>query len=70
MLAAPPTSSVKVVLADTPVYAGGDVVGMVERGDRVEVLRSQQGSSLVRFKNRSGAEHLGWVSTASLADRR
>ena len=70
MLAAPPTSSVKVVLADTPVYAGGDVIGMVERGDRVEVLRSQQGSSLVRFKNRSGAEHLGWVSTASLADRR
>jgi tetratricopeptide (TPR) repeat protein len=68
LLAAPATATTKVVLADTPVIADGAVIGLVERNDRVEVLRSQQGSSLVRFRNRTGAEHLGWVPSTSLAD--
>ena len=69
LLAAPPAASIMVVLADTPVYAGGDVIGLVEKGDRVEALRSQQGSTLVRFRTRTGAEHLGWVTTGRLAVR-
>jgi len=68
LLAAPTTSATKVVVADTPVIADGSVVGLVERDDRVEVLRTQQGSALVRFRNRSGAQHLGWVPVTSLAD--
>ena len=68
LLAAPTTSATKVAVADTPVIADGSVIGLVERNDRVEVLRTQQGSALVRFRNRSGAEHLGWVPVTSLAD--
>ena len=68
LLAAPTTSATKVAVADTPVIADGSVIGLVERNDRVEVLRTQQGSALVRFRNRSGAQHLGWVPVTSLAD--
>ena len=68
LLAAPTTATTKVVVADTPVIADGSVVGLVERNDRVEVLRTQQGSALVRFRNRSGTQHLGWVPVTSLAD--
>jgi tetratricopeptide (TPR) repeat protein len=68
LLAAPTTSATKVAVADTPVIADGAVIGLVERNDRVEVLRTQQGSALVRFRNRSGAQHLGWVPVTSLAD--
>jgi Flp pilus assembly protein TadD len=68
LLAAPATSDTKVVLADTPVYADGGVIGLVERDDRVELLRTQQGSSLVRFRNRTGTQHVGWVPSTSLAD--
>ena len=70
LLAAPPDSPSKVVRADTPVYSEGVVIGLVERGDRVEVLRTQETSSLVRFRNRSGAEHIGWVPSSALADKR
>jgi Flp pilus assembly protein TadD len=68
LLAAPATSATKVVLADTPVYADGGIIGLVERDDRVELLRAQQGSSLVRFRNRTGTQHVGWVPSTSLAD--
>jgi tetratricopeptide (TPR) repeat protein len=68
LLAAPASSATKVVLADTPVIADGSVIGLIERNDRVEVLRTQQGSALVRFRNRSGTQHLGWVPVTSLAD--
>ncbi len=68
LLAAPTTASSKVVVADTPVISDGAVVGLVERNDRVEVLRTQSGSSLVRFRNRTGTDHLGWVPSTSLAD--
>lgn len=68
LLAAPASSATKVVLSDTPVIADGSVIGLIERNDRVEVLRTQQGSALVRFRNRSGTQHLGWVPVTSLAD--
>jgi len=68
LLAAPTSSATKVVVADTPVIADGAVIGLVERGDRVEVLRTQQGSALVRFRNRNGGQHLGWVPVTSLTD--
>jgi len=44
------------------------VIGLVERNDRVEVLRTQSGSTLVRFRNRTGADHIGWVPSTSLSD--
>lgn len=68
LLAAPSSATTRVVVADTPVIADGAVIGLVERNDRVEVLRTQQGSALVRFRNRSGTQHLGWVPVASLAN--
>ena len=69
LLAAPGNGVTKVVLADTPVYADGAAVGLVEKGDVVEVLRTQQTSSLIRFRNRNGAEHTGWLPSASLGER-
>jgi Flp pilus assembly protein TadD len=69
LLAAPANSATKVVLADTPVYSDGAVVGLVSQGDVVQVLRTQQTSSLVRFRNSNGAEHTGWMPSASLAER-
>jgi len=35
----------------------------------VQVLLTQQTSSLVRFRNSNGAEHTGWMPSASLAER-
>jgi Flp pilus assembly protein TadD len=69
LLAAPSGSGTKVVVADTPVYYDSAVVGLVEKGDPVQVLRTQQASSLIRFRNRNGTEHVGWIPSASLADR-
>jgi tetratricopeptide (TPR) repeat protein len=69
LLAAPANSATKVVLADTPVYSDGAVVGLVTKGDLVQVLRTQQTSSLVRFRNNNGAEHTGWLPSASLTER-
>ena len=69
LLAAPGNGATREVLADAPVYSDGAVVGLVEKGDVVEVLRTQQGSSLVRFRNRNGAEHTGWLPSASLGTR-
>jgi tetratricopeptide (TPR) repeat protein len=68
LLAAPANSATKVVLADTPVYADGAVVGLAAKGDLVQVLRTQQTSSLIRFRNSIGAEHTGWLPSASLAE--
>ena len=69
LLAAPANGATKVVLVDTPVHADGAVVGLVAKGDVVQVLRTQQTSSLVRFRNSNGAEHTGWMPSASLAER-
>ncbi len=69
LLAAPGNGMTRLVLADTPVYSDGAVVGLVEKGDVVEVLRTQQSSSLIRFRNRSGASHTGWLPSASLGER-
>jgi tetratricopeptide (TPR) repeat protein len=68
LLAAPASSATRVVVADTPVIADGAVIGLAERGDRVELLRTQQGSALIRFRNRNGGQHLGWVPVTSLTD--
>ncbi len=68
LLASPTTASTKVVVTDTPVVSDGAVIGLVERNDRVEVLRTQSGSTLVRFRNRTGADHMGWVPSTSLSD--
>jgi Flp pilus assembly protein TadD len=69
LLAAPANGATKVVVADTPVYSDGAVVGLVAEGEQVQVLRIQQNSSLVRFRNNNGAEHTGWMPSASLAER-
>jgi len=69
LLAAPANGATKVVLADTPVHSDGGVVGLVAKGDVVQVLRTQQTSSLVRFRNSNGVEHTGWMPSASLAER-
>jgi tetratricopeptide (TPR) repeat protein len=68
LLAAPTAANSKVVVTDTPVISDGAVIGLVERNDRVEVLRTQSGSTLVRFRNRTGADHIGWVPSTSLSD--
>ena len=68
LLASPATASTKVVITDTPVISDGAVIGLVERNDRVEVLRTQSGSTLVRFRNRTGTDHMGWVPSTSLSD--
>jgi Tfp pilus assembly protein PilF len=68
LLASPATASTKVVVTDTPVISDGAVIGLVERNDRVEVLRTQSGSALVRFRNRTGTDHIGWVPSTSLSD--
>ena len=44
------TNVIKVVLVDTSVYMKGVVIGTVERGDRVPVLKTQDTFSQVRFR--------------------
>ena len=68
-LAAPAGGITRTLLVDTPVYSDGAVVGVAAKGDVVEVLRTQQTSSLIRFRNSNGAEHTGWLPSASLAER-
>ena len=68
LLAAPATAMTRVVVVDTPVYADGTVIGLAERDDRVELLSTHEGSCLIRFRNRSGSEQVGWVPSTSLAE--
>ena len=58
LLAAPTAANTKVVITDTPVISDGAVIGLVARNDRVEVLRTQSGSALVRFRNRTGTDDM------------
>jgi len=62
------TSGTKVVLADTSVYMHGVAIGKIRRGDQVPVLKTQKTYSQVRFRDRGGANRVGWVPSASLAD--
>jgi Flp pilus assembly protein TadD len=68
-LAKPAGSAAKIARVDTSVYvldAQGVVIGKVNRGLQVSVLKTQNTSSLVRFRNRYGTDLMGWVPSASL----
>lgn len=62
------TNVIKVVLVDTSVYMKGVIIGTVERGDRVPVLKTQDTFSQVRFRDGGGTDRVGWVTSSSLAD--
>jgi len=65
---APNEAGIKVVLADTPVYMNGVVIGQIQRGGKVPVLKTQKDLSQVRFRDRGGVDRVGWVPSSSLTD--
>lgn len=55
---------------EASVYSNGVAVGVVRRGDRVEVLESKEGRSRISFRDADGGTaRTGWVPSAVLAER-
>ena len=46
----------------------GVVIGQIQRGDKVPVLKTQKEFSQVRFRDRGGTDRVGWVTSSSLTD--
>lgn len=64
------TSVTLVANEDSNVYSNGVAVGMLRRGDRVEVLESKEGRSRITFRDPDGGPaRSGWVPSAVLAAR-
>jgi Flp pilus assembly protein TadD len=69
--AGPATHPTRITRTDASVYgshAKAAVIAVVKRGMPVSVLRTENASSLIRFRDVSGATLTGWVSSGSLAD--
>jgi len=68
-----PVVGARVVTSETDVYSNDTHevrVGVVRRGDQVQVLEARLDRSRIKFKA-SGSDdgHVGWVPSAALADR-
>jgi tetratricopeptide (TPR) repeat protein len=69
--AAPGTAPVRIARTDASVYgteAKDAVIAVVKRGLPVSVLKTENASSLIRFRDASGATLTGWVLSASFED--
>jgi Tfp pilus assembly protein PilF len=69
--AKPGVEPVRIARTDASVYgteAKGAVIAVVKRGLPVSVLKTEDASSLIRFRDVSGATLTGWVLSASLED--
>jgi Flp pilus assembly protein TadD len=68
---APAADPVRIARTDANVYgteAKDAVIAVVKRGVPVSVLKTENASSLIRFRDTSGAMLTGWILSASLED--
>jgi Flp pilus assembly protein TadD len=68
---APGAEPVRIARTDANVYgteAKEAVIAVVKRGAPVTVLKTENASSLIRFRDTGGAALTGWVLSASLED--
>ena len=62
---------IRIARSDASVYgsqARSAIIAVVKRGLPVSVLKTEDTSSLIRFRDVSGVMLTGWVATASLED--
>lgn len=67
----PETHPTRITRTDASVYgshAKTAIIAVVKRGLPVSVLKTEDASSLIRFRDVSGATLTGWVSSVSLDD--
>jgi Flp pilus assembly protein TadD len=68
-----PVAGARVVTSETDVYSNETQevrVGVVRRGDQVQVLEARLDRSRIKFKASDGDDgHVGWVPSAALAER-
>jgi tetratricopeptide (TPR) repeat protein len=63
-------SETLVVIVETDVRANGTIIGVVRRGDRVQVVEKTPGWARIRIPNPESAEdRVGWVPSTVLAER-